>query len=95
VPRASAASGLPTKYSTTSYLEFIASVSMRGMASHSRSILDPMGVQQRSMASTRLTPSFPALLWNTSRLRSVNLSIHTNLFSSMREMEQMLPILLW
>ena len=62
---------------------------MMGMASHCRSRRAPMGLEHLSKVWTRDTPSAPEALWNTSRLRRVNLSIHTNLASSMRPIVQM------
>ena len=84
-------SALSSSSCTTSYLSSRRDGSIRGIASHSRSNREPIGEQQRSIVSTRLTPSLPALLWKISRLRKVNLSIQTKRFSSIRDMEHMLP----
>ena len=82
-------SGFSVKYWTTSYRAFSSLRSMMGMASQLRSMRAPMGLEHLSRVCTSDTPSAPEALWKTSRLRRVNLSIHTNLASSMRPMVQM------
>ena len=78
------------KWPTMSYLAFSSFKSSDGIASQPRKRREPIGEQHLSMTLTSDTPSPPADALKISRLRMVNLSIHTNLSSSMREIEQML-----
>ena len=64
-------------------------MSIIGIASQLLRSLAPIGEVHLSMTLTSDTPSPPAAELNISRFLIVNLSIHTNLSSSMREIEQM------
>ena len=77
------------KCSTTSYLSRSSFRSITGIARYDRSSLAPIGDEHLSITSISATPSLPAVDVNISRLRKVNLSIQTKLFSSILEMEQM------
>ena len=64
-------------------------MSIIGIASQLRRSLAPIGDEHLSMTLTNDTPSPPTEELNISRFLIVNLSIHTNLSSSIREIEQM------
>ena len=81
-------SWLSMKWLTTEYRDSSSGMSITGIANQFLSSLAPIGEEHLSMTEIRGTPSPPAAEENISRFRKVNLSIQTNLFSSILEMEQ-------